>query len=271
MIVVGSRNSSNSVRLVEVALDAGAKAAHLVDYAREVDPAWLDGVAHGRAHVGCVGAGDPGARGDRPARRARFRTTSSRSPPPTRRWSSRCRASCARRGADGGVSLATPAATARLLPHGASALERAARTDRGSGPAESGGPASSGSAGSGASRRQRSAAPVVRGGGALPGRLLTWRCWRRRVARGVAARRRRGRGAASRRCAARRRRLDSGVGRGAATAPAAASRRGDDRAARRGGPRRPWRQHHREAVDQRNRDVDQPGPSARCRSLAMKL
>ncbi|MCK8671131.1 MULTISPECIES: 4-hydroxy-3-methylbut-2-enyl diphosphate reductase [unclassified Rhodococcus (in: high G+C Gram-positive bacteria)] len=44
VIVVGSRNSSNSVRLVEVALGAGAKAAHLVDYAREVDPAWLDGV-----------------------------------------------------------------------------------------------------------------------------------------------------------------------------------------------------------------------------------
>ncbi|WP_067863941.1 4-hydroxy-3-methylbut-2-enyl diphosphate reductase [Nocardia shimofusensis] len=44
VIVVGSRNSSNSVRLVEVALNAGARAAHLVDYAREVDPAWLDGV-----------------------------------------------------------------------------------------------------------------------------------------------------------------------------------------------------------------------------------
>ncbi|HEY5853343.1 MAG TPA: 4-hydroxy-3-methylbut-2-enyl diphosphate reductase [Aldersonia sp.] len=44
VIVVGSRNSSNSVRLVEVALNAGAKAAHLVDFAREVDPAWLDGV-----------------------------------------------------------------------------------------------------------------------------------------------------------------------------------------------------------------------------------
>ncbi|AOW91915.1 4-hydroxy-3-methylbut-2-enyl diphosphate reductase [Rhodococcus sp. WMMA185] len=44
VIVVGSRNSSNSVRLVEVALGAGAKAAYLVDYAREIDPAWLDGV-----------------------------------------------------------------------------------------------------------------------------------------------------------------------------------------------------------------------------------
>jgi len=43
VIVVGSRNSSNSVRLVEVALNAGARAAYLVDYAREIDPAWLEG------------------------------------------------------------------------------------------------------------------------------------------------------------------------------------------------------------------------------------
>ena len=43
MIVVGSRNSSNSVRLVEVALEHGAGAGHLVDYADEIDPAWLDG------------------------------------------------------------------------------------------------------------------------------------------------------------------------------------------------------------------------------------
>ncbi len=45
VIVVGSRNSSNSVRLVEVALSAGAGAAYLVDYAREIDDGWLDGVA----------------------------------------------------------------------------------------------------------------------------------------------------------------------------------------------------------------------------------
>ncbi|MBY4574115.1 4-hydroxy-3-methylbut-2-enyl diphosphate reductase [Gordonia paraffinivorans] len=44
VIVVGSKNSSNSVRLVEVALQAGAKAGHLVDYAREIDDAWLEGV-----------------------------------------------------------------------------------------------------------------------------------------------------------------------------------------------------------------------------------
>jgi 4-hydroxy-3-methylbut-2-enyl diphosphate reductase len=45
VIVVGSRNSSNSVRLVEVALDAGAGAAHLVDDASEIDESWLDDVA----------------------------------------------------------------------------------------------------------------------------------------------------------------------------------------------------------------------------------
>ena len=44
VVVVGSRNSSNSVRLVEVALGAGSDAAHLVDYADDIDPAWLDGV-----------------------------------------------------------------------------------------------------------------------------------------------------------------------------------------------------------------------------------
>ncbi|HEY9265204.1 MAG TPA: 4-hydroxy-3-methylbut-2-enyl diphosphate reductase [Mycobacterium sp.] len=44
VIVVGSKNSSNSVRLVEVALGAGSGAAHLVDYAEDIDPAWLEGV-----------------------------------------------------------------------------------------------------------------------------------------------------------------------------------------------------------------------------------
>jgi len=44
LIVVGSTNSSNSVRLVEVALDAGARSSYLVDDASAIDPAWLDGV-----------------------------------------------------------------------------------------------------------------------------------------------------------------------------------------------------------------------------------
>lgn len=44
VIVVGSANSSNTVRLVEVALEAGAKAAYRVDYASEIDEAWFAGV-----------------------------------------------------------------------------------------------------------------------------------------------------------------------------------------------------------------------------------
>jgi len=43
VIVVGSGNSSNSVRLVEVALEAGAKASYRVDYADELDEAWFEG------------------------------------------------------------------------------------------------------------------------------------------------------------------------------------------------------------------------------------
>jgi 4-hydroxy-3-methylbut-2-en-1-yl diphosphate reductase len=45
VIVVGSGNSSNSVRLVEVALESGAKASYRVDDASEIDEAWLDGVS----------------------------------------------------------------------------------------------------------------------------------------------------------------------------------------------------------------------------------
>jgi 4-hydroxy-3-methylbut-2-enyl diphosphate reductase len=44
VLVVGSRNSSNSVRLVEVALETGAKASYLIDYAHEMQIEWLEGV-----------------------------------------------------------------------------------------------------------------------------------------------------------------------------------------------------------------------------------
>ena len=44
VLVVGSTNSSNSVRLVEVAKEYGAKAAYLIDYASEADEKWLVGV-----------------------------------------------------------------------------------------------------------------------------------------------------------------------------------------------------------------------------------
>ncbi|WP_291881560.1 4-hydroxy-3-methylbut-2-enyl diphosphate reductase [Cellulomonas sp.] len=43
VITVGSANSSNSVRLVEVALEAGARSSYRIDTAQEIDPAWLVG------------------------------------------------------------------------------------------------------------------------------------------------------------------------------------------------------------------------------------
>jgi 4-hydroxy-3-methylbut-2-enyl diphosphate reductase len=43
VLVIGSANSSNSLRLVEVARDYGVQ-AHLIDNARELEEAWLDGV-----------------------------------------------------------------------------------------------------------------------------------------------------------------------------------------------------------------------------------
>jgi 4-hydroxy-3-methylbut-2-enyl diphosphate reductase len=43
VVVVGSGNSSNSVRLVEVALDSGATASYRVDHAAELEEAWIEG------------------------------------------------------------------------------------------------------------------------------------------------------------------------------------------------------------------------------------
>ena len=45
VIVVGSANSSNSVRLKEVALEYGARRAERVDFANQVDESWFEGVA----------------------------------------------------------------------------------------------------------------------------------------------------------------------------------------------------------------------------------
>lgn len=45
VLIVGSKNSSNSVRMVEVALEYGCPRAYLIDFAAEVDEAWLAGVA----------------------------------------------------------------------------------------------------------------------------------------------------------------------------------------------------------------------------------
>jgi 4-hydroxy-3-methylbut-2-en-1-yl diphosphate reductase len=44
VIVVGSQNSSNSVRLAEVALEYGAKVSHLIDYADEIQDHWFANV-----------------------------------------------------------------------------------------------------------------------------------------------------------------------------------------------------------------------------------
>ena len=44
VLVVGSKNSSNSVRLVEVALEYGAKAGYLIDYASQLEDSWFEGV-----------------------------------------------------------------------------------------------------------------------------------------------------------------------------------------------------------------------------------
>ena len=44
VLVVGSKNSSNSVRLVEVALEYGAKAGYLIDYASQLEDKWFEGV-----------------------------------------------------------------------------------------------------------------------------------------------------------------------------------------------------------------------------------
>ena len=73
VIVVGSANSSNSVRLVEVALDAGAQAAYLVDDATDIDKGWLDGVGTVGVTSGASVPEDLVSRGAGLARRAGVR------------------------------------------------------------------------------------------------------------------------------------------------------------------------------------------------------
>ena len=45
MLVVGSANSSNTVRLVDVALESGSQFAYRIDFASEIDEHWLDGIS----------------------------------------------------------------------------------------------------------------------------------------------------------------------------------------------------------------------------------
>ena len=72
VIVVGSTNSSNSVRLVEVALDAGARAGHLVDFAARDRRRLAGGGHHGRPDLGRERPGRPGPGGAGPPRRPRL-------------------------------------------------------------------------------------------------------------------------------------------------------------------------------------------------------
>ena len=73
VIVVGSPNSSNSVRLVEVAKDAGAGAAYLVDDAGRGRRPLAGGGRHGGRDERCLGSRGTGRRRARQARRARIR------------------------------------------------------------------------------------------------------------------------------------------------------------------------------------------------------
>ena len=72
MVVVGSANSSNSVRLVEVALEAGAGSAYRVDKADELAGGLVRGRPHRGSHLGGLRARDPGARRHRMAAGARI-------------------------------------------------------------------------------------------------------------------------------------------------------------------------------------------------------
>ena len=60
LLVVGSDNSSNSNRLVEVARNLGTN-SHLIENYRSIRPEWLEGVPHRRPDGGGFGARDPGA------------------------------------------------------------------------------------------------------------------------------------------------------------------------------------------------------------------
>ena len=72
LLVIGSRNSSNSNRLVDVAR-AGGVASYLIDDETEIDEAWLEGVDDRRRHLGRLGAREARRTGLRLVPRARRR------------------------------------------------------------------------------------------------------------------------------------------------------------------------------------------------------
>ena len=91
VLVIGSTNSSNSNRLVEVAREHGA-ASHLIDNASQVDEAWLERRRDGRDHLRRQRARGAGRRAGRLLPRPRAPTTS-----PSCERSTRTSASCCRR------------------------------------------------------------------------------------------------------------------------------------------------------------------------------
>jgi 4-hydroxy-3-methylbut-2-enyl diphosphate reductase len=74
VLVVGSKNSSNSVRLVEVALRAGARNARLLDDASQLDWSWFEGVSTVGLTAG-ASAPEPLVQGVIEALRTRFDVT----------------------------------------------------------------------------------------------------------------------------------------------------------------------------------------------------
>jgi 4-hydroxy-3-methylbut-2-enyl diphosphate reductase len=74
VLVVGSKNSSNSVRLVEVAMRAGARDARLLDDASQLDWSWFEGVSTVGLTAG-ASAPEPLVQGVIEALRTRFDVT----------------------------------------------------------------------------------------------------------------------------------------------------------------------------------------------------
>ena len=96
VIVVGSANCPTRVRLVEVALEYGAKAAYRVDYSSEIKQEWLDGVATVGVTSGASVPEELVAGGAARSRRRRLRRRRRTSRRPRRTSCSRCPRNCAR-------------------------------------------------------------------------------------------------------------------------------------------------------------------------------
>ena len=95
LLVIGSRNSSNSNRLVETAR-AGGVPSYLIDDETEIDEAWIDDEHDGRRHhLGRLGAGEARAAASAPGSASAASRTSRSTASSRRTSSSACRSSCA--------------------------------------------------------------------------------------------------------------------------------------------------------------------------------